>query len=159
MKKIYPPPISIVILLLTLLVAIVLLNNGRELEITCHSTLVTGNNQVTSWVRVSFFLEKNSGQINFDGVTNSNGNKDHILRRATSFTFTRRDNIYIINNSSVSELPGNTAPISSLKGMFPAFMLVDNASYRFNIYPIGNSAYLFMSDGFITLYCNGEPKD
>ncbi|MDQ9129888.1 hypothetical protein RDT67_26150 [Serratia fonticola] len=138
---------------LSLLFYYIEFNKSDKINIICHGTLITQNGLASSRVRVSFFLNRRNGRVNFDGIKNNKNHKSVIIRRASSFTFNHYGNTYIISESRVSELPGNTAPADSLIGMYPSFMLFNDKDYRFNMYQTGDSGYLFMSDKFATLYC------
>lgn len=153
MNKIYIIPCILAIGVVFLLFSYFFINRTEDINIACHGTLITGSAQMASRVRVSVFLQGRNGRTNFDGITTNSNNETVIIRRASSFTFSRYWNAYTINNSIVSELPGNVATAESLRSMFPSFMLFDDEDYRFNLYRVGNSGYLFMSDKFVTLYC------
>lgn len=153
MKKAYLIPGIFAVGLVFLLIYYFFLDRSEDINISCHGTLITGSAQMASRVRVSVFLQGGNGRTNFDGITKNSNYETVIIRRASSFTFSRYWNAYTIKHSIVSELPGNMASAESLRSMFPSFMLFDSQDYRFNLYPVGDSGYLFMSDKFVTLYC------
>lgn len=153
MRKELVAPIILASCLLALLIYYIFLDRPDKVNISCHGTLVTQNELMSSRVRVSIFLTGERGRVNFDGVISNEKNVKITIRRASSFTLHHYGNTYAIDKSIASELPGNMASTDLLTGMFPEFMLFNDKDYRLNMYKVGNNGYLFMSDKFVTLYC------
>jgi hypothetical protein len=155
MKKIYISANILAVLALFALFYHTFINKSSDdINISCHGILVSGNQHTASRMRVSLFLNGNRGRVNFDGIVESDNHRITVIRRASSFFLARHENGYMISQSIVSELPGNTASADVLRSMFPSFMLFNGEDYRFNMYSVGNGNFLFMSDKFVTLYCS-----
>lgn len=153
MRKELLIPIVFVSCVLPLLIYYIYFDRPDDINVSCHGTLVTKNELMSSRVRVSIFLTGERGRVNFDGVISNKKNAAIIIRRASSFTLNHYGNTYAIDKSIASELPGNMASTDLLTGMFPEFMFFNDKDYRLNMYKVGSNGYLFMSDKFVTLYC------
>ncbi|MFV8869981.1 hypothetical protein [Serratia fonticola] len=154
MKKSYwYTAMAIILVLLVLINSYVYQQHYQKTHFYCHGNVTVSNSNYRLNARLVLNFYDKVGQGLIEGKLINRAGSSYSVHRTSSFDVKQEhDNLYL-TTSSVTELPGNTADASMLKGLILPNLLTNNNSIHLNLYRITSNNYLFTNDKYMLLYC------
>jgi|GEM_PF-2125075 len=154
MKKSYWfTAMAITLVLLVLINTYVYQQHYQKKHFNCHGDVSVSNSNYTLNARLMLNFSNNIGQALVEGKLIDRAGISYFVHRASSFYVKQDSDDIYLTAFSVTELPGNTADISMLKGLILPNLLTKNISVHLNLFSITSKNHLFTNDKYVLLYC------
>jgi hypothetical protein len=127
--------------------------HSRITHIACQGVGTVLDEKYVLHAQISLSISGEIAQTVINGELTDKGGTVFPVHRSISSRVTQYDNSLYLTNNAVAVLPNDTADTSTLKILLPPYLLFNNISTRFDIYPIANKGYLITSSEYMHFYC------